>query len=283
MKRREFFGAAAAAVATATLAGSQLTGSASAASNGHAPAGLPVNGETSALLDQVQKAHGGLGLWRQAKAVTADATYGGPFWAAKGVADFVGTDHVVADVQRQHIRLVQPSGRIIEFDKHFDVVTVTEPDGTVERLEHPRASFDGYTAASQWSVAQAGYFRCYASWLYLIESYVFTYPGVKITEVEPWVENGETWRVLSVTFPTSIDVQSTTQRYYFDRDGFMVRQDYNPAINGGVPVAHYQPTRIKVHGAVVTTEHQIFSRNPDNTPDRSVELISMDVADITVR
>ncbi|EPD69461.1 hypothetical protein [Streptomyces sp. HGB0020] len=283
MERRRFLGAAAFVAATASLTNSQLAGPASAAPIGPTSTARPVSGrKTSALLEQIQKAHGGLRRWRDARIIEANVAYGGPFWAFKGVADFVGTDHVMADVHRQRIRLTQPSGRVIAFDKHSDVLTVTEPHGAVERLKRPRASFDGLTAQSRWSVAQAGYFRAYATWLYLVEAFVFTYPGVEVTEIEPWTENGETWRVLSVTFPKTIDTHSTTQLYYFDSDAFMVRQDYAPTINGSLPTAHYQPERATVDGAVITSKHEIFSRNGDRTPDRSVVRISVDVTDISL-
>jgi hypothetical protein len=196
MNRRQFLGAAALATAGVTLANGQASASAEAAGSG--PGGTAPTARssgarsTSELLDRIQEAHGGLRRWRDTRAIEADVAYGGPFWAFKGVADFVGTDHVVADVHRQHIRLTQPSGRVIEFDKHADLVTVTWPDGSVERLRHPRSSFDGLTA-------------------------------------------------------------------------------------------HYQPERTTADGAVVTTEHEIFSRNPDGTPDRSVVRISLDVSDITLR
>ncbi|MGI5414076.1 hypothetical protein ACQEV9_45740 [Streptomyces chartreusis] len=268
MERRKLLGAAFVA-ATASLTDLQLTGSASAARR--------FNGRsTSALLEQIQKTHGGR-RWRKAQVIEAHVAYGGPFWAFKGVADFVGTDHVVADVHRQRIRLTQPSGRVIAFDKYADVLTVTEPHGAVERLWHPRASFDGYTATSQWSVAQAGYFRAYATWLYLVEAYVFTYPGVRITEAEPWVESGETWRVLDVTFPPSIDTHCPTQRYYFDADASMVRIDYEAEVSGALPTAHYQPRHAVFDGALITTRHEIYARNADRTPDRSLVRISLDV------
>ncbi|SNT47886.1 hypothetical protein SAMN05421812_10733 [Asanoa hainanensis] len=234
------------------------------------------------LTEQIHRTHG-VARWRLATTVEADVTYGGPFWTLKGVAELATTDHVVADVHRQHIKLTQPSGRAVEFDKASDVVTVTEPDGTVARLEHPRATFAGFTVESQWSLPQACYFQAYATWLYLIETFVFTYAGVEVTEAEPWEEDGERWQVLRVTFPSTIDVHSTTQLYYFDDAGDLVRLDYEPDLNGGAPTAHYQPERTTVDGASITTKHEIFVRNEDRTPDRSFMPISVDVANLTMR
>jgi hypothetical protein len=66
----------------------------------------------SALLDEINEAHGGLERWRNAATIEADIAIGGPFWELKGIADFAGTAHVVADVQRQHNKLTYPSGRV---------------------------------------------------------------------------------------------------------------------------------------------------------------------------
>jgi len=232
----------------------------------------------SALLDKIIAAHGGLEPWRTATTIEADVAYGGPFWGFKGVGDFVGTDHVVADVHREHITLTQPSGRVIEFDKQADLVRVTHPDGTTERLAHPRSSFDGYTVQSRWTVAQAGYFRGYATWSYLVEPFLFTYPGVEVAEIEPWIEDGQSWAGLSVTFPGSIDVHNTTQLYYFDDAGMQRRIDYQPEVNGGSPTAHYDTAHASFDGVVVTTQRHIYVRNEDRTPDRSWMPISLDVS-----
>jgi hypothetical protein len=48
------------------------------------------------------------------------------------------------------------------------------------------------------------YFTSAATWNYLTEPFVFTSPGVTATEIEPWDENGATWRRLAVRFPPAI-------------------------------------------------------------------------------
>jgi len=234
------------------------------------------------LLDQVNEAHGGLERWRNATTIEADIAIGGPFWELKGIADFAGTAHVAADIHRQHTRLTQPHGPVIEWDKDADAVTMTAPDGTTQRLEHPRATFDGYTFESQWNPLQAAYFSAYATWLYLIESYIFNYPGVEITETDPWVEDGKSWRGVRASFPATIDTHSATQLYYFDTDGRLARLDYEPVVNGGAPTAHYQPEHVTAGGAMVTTRHEVYLRKPDRAPDRSQMPISLDMSAVTV-
>jgi len=237
----------------------------------------------SALLDEINEAHGGLERWQKATTIEADIDVGGPFWDLKGIGDFAGPARVEADIQRQHNKLTQPSGRTMEFDKNTDVATIAAPDGSTERLEHPRGTFGGYTFESQWSAPQAAYFSAYATWLYLIEDYIFNYPGVEIAETDPWTEDGRTWRGVRATFPATIDVHSPAQVYYFDDQGRLARIDYEPEVNGRVPTAHYQPAHVTADGAVVTTRHEIYRRNPDRTPDRSLMPISLDMSAITIR
>ncbi|WP_159801520.1 hypothetical protein [Arthrobacter zhaoguopingii] len=238
----------------------------------------------AALLEQVLEANGGLDRWKSLNGFTARITYGGPFWGFKGQPDVVGTDLVEANLQEQRTRHTQEgTGRVVEYDRKADRVTITAADGTlIEELNNPRASFEGYTHETQWTLAQMYYFRSYATWHYLVEPYIFTWPGVETQEVEPWTENGETWRVLSVTFPSSIDTHTTTQLYYFDAAGRLRRMDYQPEVNGNSPVAHYIRGEAEVNGLSIPTKRHIHIRNNDRTPDLSWVPIEIDLSDIKI-
>ncbi|MEZ0071277.1 hypothetical protein [Planotetraspora sp. GP83] len=235
-----------------------------------------------ALLEKVLEAHGGLDRWKNLSTISARITYGGPFWEFKGHADFAGADTLEANLQEQHSRQVQEStGRTVVFDKKANRITVTGADGEIiEALDDPRASFDGYTPDTRWSLARIAYFRSYATWHYLVEPYVFTWPGVDAHEVEPWTENGQTWRVLSVTFPDSIDTHCETQLYYFDEAGLLRRMDYQPVVNGQTPVAHYIRESRTFDGITVPIKRHIHVRNEDRTPDLSWIPITLDLGEV---
>ena len=237
-----------------------------------------------ALLEQVLDANGGLEHLQSLTSLRAKIAYGGPFWEFKGHPDFTGTDVVEASLQRQHFRQHQEAtGRTIVFDRDQDTVTVTGRDGKViDQLEHPRESFAGFDVETPWSLAQIAYFRSYATSHYLLEPYLFTWPGVEAHEIEPWTEAGETWRVLAVTYPTSIDVHSRTQHYYYDDAAHLKRLDYDPEVNGDVPVAHYVLADKKVNGVLVATAREIHLRNEDRTPDLSWTSITVDLSDIDI-
>jgi hypothetical protein len=235
-----------------------------------------------ALLARVLEGQGGIDRWRTLSTLTGTIAYDGPFWEFKGHPDFVGSDTVQANLQEQQIHQIQRStGRTVVFDARADRVTVTGPDGRiVEELDSPRATFAGYAVDTPWTLAQTAYFRSYATWHYLVEPYVFAWPGVEAHEVEPWTEDGRTWRVLSVTFPDSIHVHNPTQLYYFDDAGRLRRMDYQPAVTGDSPVAHYVRDEQTFDGIVVPTERHIFLRNEDRTPDLSWTPITLSLGDV---
>lgn len=236
------------------------------------------------LLSKILEAHGGLDRWKKLSTLTARITYDGPFWEFKGHADFVGDDVVEAALQKEHSEHRQQStGRTVVFDREADRVTVTGHDGQVlVDLHEPRSTFDGFTPESKWDLGQIAYFRSYATWHYLVEPYVFTWDGVEAHETQPWNENGETWRVLSVTYPSAIHTHNATQLYYYDDNFLLRRLDYQPDVNGSTPVAHYIRAHKIIDGIPVATKRHIHTRNEDGTPDLSWIPITLDLSDIKI-
>jgi hypothetical protein len=56
-------------------------------------------------------------------------------------------------------------------------------------------------------------------------------------EIEPWQEGAETWRVLRVCFPGSIETNCQVQDFFFDERLEHRRHDYTVDIAGGFPAA----------------------------------------------
>ncbi|PZM33954.1 hypothetical protein DEI90_09765 [Curtobacterium sp. MCBD17_031] len=208
---------------------------------------------------------------------------GGPFWEFKGNPDLLGVERVTADVRRQHISMTPfGDGRTLTFDAGTDVVTITDGDGSVvDRLEHPRRSMAGYAGETKWTAAQTGYFISYATWMYLLEPWLFTFPGVTTREIEPWSEDGETWRRLDVTFPDTIATHSSTQTYYIDAStGLQRRMNYDAEVNGWSEVAHYTSEYHDFGGLLVPTRRRVLQRNAENVGLHDFAGITLDVDDV---
>jgi hypothetical protein len=138
----------------------------------------------------------------------------------------------------------------------------------------------GFRPDTAWTAAQTGYFISYATWTYLLESFLFTLPGVQAREVEPWREVGETWRRLEVEFPAGLASHSRTQTYYIDADtGLQRRIDYSPDVNGNPPVAHYTTEHRTFDGLVVPTRRRVLLRREDGTAIQESAAILLDVSD----
>jgi hypothetical protein len=115
----------------------------------------------------------------------------------------------------------------------------------------------------------------------LLEPFLFTLPGVRTREIEPWSEVGETWRRLEVTFPAQIATHSTVQTYYFDADsGLQRRMDYSPDVNGNPLVAHYTTEHHDFDGLIVPTRRRVLIRNEKDIADQSFCAILLDVRDV---
>lgn len=239
----------------------------------------------SDLLAKVIDAYGGFDRYNQVSTIELDVTYGGPFWDFKGHADFAGTEATIADLHSQKItQLNLETGRKVEFDQEKSLVTVTSANGTVlDNLKNPRDTFEGYTPDTKWSLAQIAYFRSYATHFYLPEPFLFAWPGAVTEEIDPWSENGESWRGLSVTFSKNMDTHNETQKYYFDDSGLLRRMDYQPVVNGYSPTAHYVSGHKEIDGLVVATRREIRIRQDDGTPDLSWLPISLDLTNISYK
>ena len=109
------------------------------------------------------------------------------FWAFKGQPDRLGVESVTADIRRQRIAMTPfGEGSTLEFDAGLNRVRIIGSRGEVQdELTAPRRSMAGYTGDTQWSATQTGYFISYATWMYLLEPFLSTLPGVGSREIEP--------------------------------------------------------------------------------------------------
>ncbi|MGW3686526.1 hypothetical protein [Streptomyces sp. NPDC005125] len=235
------------------------------------------------LLEFVLAQHGGAQRWEGAKTISATVHVYGVFWPFKGQPDLLGVETVTASLEQQQLTMSPfGEGRTLHFDAAEDDVTITGADGEVaDQLLAPRASMAGYQGDTPWSPTQMGYFISYATWIYLTEPALFTYPGVETQEIDPWEEDGETWRRLKVTFPDSIVSHSREQTYYFDAaTGLQRRMDYDVEVNGWATVGHYTSEHHNFDGLIVPTRRRVLLRNDKDIADHSFCAILLDVANV---
>jgi hypothetical protein len=234
------------------------------------------------LLAGVLDAHGGLESWKRVTNLTARLSLGGPFWAARGWPDVYADQTVTVDSHREHITFAPFTApdRVSVLDVDPERVTIQTADGeVVDARTDPRASypmpFD--RLATSWDGIQIAYFTSAAVWNYLTEPFGFTYPGVEAREIEPWRENGETWRRLAVKFPKTNANHNSDQVFYFDENFMQRRMDYSPYVTGSPRVAHYTHDPKTFDGIVFPTRRLVHHHDADGVADQSLAGITLDI------
>lgn len=236
------------------------------------------------LLSFALEAHGGAARWAQIRSVAARLCIEGALWDLKGKTGILADAIYEADVRVQRATL----GRFTAQDRQVRftpqrLVLETDIGEAIETRDNPRAAFAGHVPESPWDDLHVAYFSGYAMWTYLTQPFLYDYPGFVTREIEPWREDGETWRRLEVTFPDRIASHARTQVTYFGPDGLMRRHDYCVDVLGGACAAHYIGAYRSIDGVHVPTRRRVFPLGTDNRKVSDPVLVSIDLADIRFR
>ena len=238
------------------------------------------------LLSAVLDAHGGLDNWQTARTLTARLSLGGPFWAARGWPDVLTNKTVTLDAHREHIEYTPflAQDRISVLDVDPERVAIRNDGEVIEERAWPRDSFPSQfdPMATPWDAIQVAYFASAAMWNYLTEPFGFTYPGVQAREIDPWDEDGETWRRLAVTFPPSNANHNADQVFYYDERFMQRRMDYSPHVTGSPQIAHYTHDPKTFDGFVFPTRRLVHLRDTDGVADQSFAPITIDIETVAV-
>jgi hypothetical protein len=233
------------------------------------------------LLEIAVKAHGGWERWQELKKLTAHVSVDGGLLQAKGKAGALADIHITVDPHRQHLERSPfgSPGRHSVYEPERTAI-VTDAGEIVEAREAPRDAFAGHGYAAPWDDQHLIYFSGYALWTYLTTPFLFKLPGFRAEEVEPWEEEGETWRRLKVTFPANVHGHCAEQTVYFDAAGILRRHDYSVDVVGGTKSANYALEPKSFGGIVYPTQRRIYVTGPDNRPLLERVVLSIDVHDI---
>lgn len=229
------------------------------------------------LLRQVLLAHGGLDHWRKLSRVTA-TIIGGGLWPLKGL-EATTTPREMTVTTYEQTASAAPFGRP-EWRSAFEPgrVAIETTEGVVvdERL-NPRESFLGHTMDTPWDPLHLAYFNGYAMWTYLNTPFLLASAGFEVTEVEPWLEGNEQWRVLSARFPSDTASHCIEQDFYFGEDFLLRRHDYQVDVAGGFRAAQYVSDIVQVDGFSFPTKRRAYMRGNDLKPIRDLLLVSIEL------
>ena len=235
----------------------------------------------SDILDFAINGHGGLDRWNRFTAITAHLSQGGALWGLKQQAGVLDEVQVTAYL---HIERVShgPFGpdRVHTMFSPERVGIVSDSGQVLQELTDPRASFAGHTDETPWSLPELAYFVGTAMWTYLTQPFSLTMPGFQISEGEPLVELGRTYRRMNVIWPENLATHNRDQVLYLDENGLIHRHDYTVEIAAGAKAVHYMSDYQTVSGLNVATRHRIHPRAEDGSAVKDFVIVSIDLSDI---
>jgi hypothetical protein len=272
------------------------------------------------LLEFVLHAHGGLERWSRVRRLTTHLAVRGPFWgltvavnpsmrclydpqmlqAVRGLKtdsacqrrmelrefpDALVEETLTVDVRRQHAVFTPwiTEDQSLTFDVEPERVTLQTVSGRIlNSRTNPRSTCGSYDIFAPWDALQFGYLFSYGMWNYLTIPFLFTYPCVQTRELEPWDEDGQTWRRLHVTFPATIATHTAEQVFHYGPDGLLRRHDFTVEVNANALAVEYTDQHQSFDGLIFPTRCIVYRRKLDGTPDRSVTAFSVDIHDITI-
>jgi hypothetical protein len=234
------------------------------------------------LRDLVINAHGGIERWTKVKTIEGQMSITGGLWARKGWPDVLRNVHVTAAVGQQWISYRPFISEGMRSSCTPDHTVIETLDGKpVKDRSNPRAAFDGHTVETPWDDLNLAYFSGYAMWNYLNTPFIFALPGFQAEELEPWNENGESWRRLKVAFPDHIATHCTEQIFHINSEGLICRLDYSAPVAGGAAMAHYLSEPRDFSGIKVATKRRALRRKPDGTAIPDPVVVAIDIATLS--
>ncbi|MFJ7217399.1 hypothetical protein [Amycolatopsis sp. NPDC098790] len=232
------------------------------------------------LLDHVLHAHGGADRWQEVHRLRAELSVGGSSWPSDGV---LADTAAIVDTRAQRVtweRFGKPGHSARYSPQRVEVLDV---DGrTLAERDDPRGAFAGFTHQTPWDELHKAYFSGYAFWNYVNTPFLLAQEGVETTEIDPWQQDGETWRRLAVRFPARIATHNTEQTFYFGEDFLLRRHDYAGDVVGGFATAHYVANHRTFDGFVFPTRRWVVPRLPDGSTLEGPVVVSLDIRSVAV-
>lgn len=239
----------------------------------------------SDLLNFVIEAHGGLDNWNKIKTISAEASITGAIWSVKSRPDVLKEVAIVADTTQEKVVMSFPGqNKTTVFQP--GLIAIKEGGALdFQYFENPKLAFNGHTLETPWEDVHVAYFSGEALWTYLNIPFLYAGPGFITREIQPWQEDGETWRRLSVIFPDEIVSHTREQVSYFGPDGLLRRHDYTVDILGGATGANYASDYLNVGGIMIPATRKVYAYQGDGANRKVILdplLVSIEMRSVNV-
>ena len=230
------------------------------------------------LLNDIIEAHGGISQWKQFSKIEAQIVSGGKLFELKGVPQDSSSRQMIVWLHEQNAS-VYPFGNPDQ-KSNFSPgrVAIETLNGKVitERIGNPNELHE-HLKAPQWDPLDRAYFNGYALWMYLTTPFFMLLPGMEVREIDPWQEGDETWKGLSVTFPSHIATHSAVQNFYFGKDNSIRRHDYHVDA-GNFYACQYISDLKEVQGILVASKRRAYKKDLNGKPLLDELMVKIDLS-----
>jgi len=152
----------------------------------------------------------------------------------------------------------------------------------IHQRSQPRDDLRSPRRLLRWDHLDLLYFGASSLWTYMATPFIFTETGFDVAARDQWVEHGQVWRRLAITFPADVHTHSRQQVFYVGDDGLIRRHDYTAEEFGSwAKSAHYWSDHTAFDGLIVPRKRRVLLRHSDGRSLSHPLLVWIDVHDVS--
>jgi hypothetical protein len=209
----------------------------------------------------VIEAHGGLENWNRFSDFATNVEIRGRLCEQTGWTGMVPESRLLLSLREQRT-IVSLQGGHGTLLVQPDLVSHLDEHGEYQAsLGHPREALLRNTKLPGWDVLKTGYFLASIIRYSVTAPFLYASPGFQTEEIEPWIENGETWRGLKILFPREIEAPIHLQHAYYGPNGLLRRLRNKVDVMDDLELVSFVTSYDLVEGIWIATCRDVFACN----------------------
>jgi len=233
--------------------------------------------ELSSLLEQVLEAHGGLEQWHKLSDLVTGIQMEGHLCPPSTPSNAIPQSQAFFALRQQRIVMVtDDGGQRILIEPHL-VSFAGDRNTQLKVLPISETASWAACVEGNLDLMRTAYVLGFVIRLYVTAPFLYTTAGFIVDEIDPWQEDGETWRVLRIGFPLDVETPARVQYAYYGDDGLLRRTRYKLGGREGTDCVDYVSSYQQVNGIWLPMAHEVLACDSDGrrTPSKLMARIHL--------
>jgi len=219
--------------------------------------------EMGQLLELALEAHGGMRRWLTFSDLVTNIDVHGELCKRNGWTGPVPTSRMLLSLRgHRTVVTIPPVGDTVIVEPGL-VTLLKKRKEDRQVLRHPRRVMLQEKEDTMWDVLRTAYFFAHVVRFSVTVPFVYASEDFTVEEVEPRIENGETWRGLKVTLPPALEAPITFQVAHYGADGLLRRLHSKVDVLGASDLVEYVADYKQVSGIWIPTLKHVFACSSD--------------------